>query len=515
MPEIYRFDRFELRPAERVLLADGKPQALGSRAFDLLACLVGQRDRVLTKGELLEQVWPGQVVEENNLSVHVLALRKVLGAGAIVTVSGRGYRFTLPVEPAPQGHAAPPAAPSPTVAVLPLDVLADDPRIAFFAQGLAEDVTALLSRVPGFFVIAHASSSLFRGRQETPQAAAQQLGVRYLVQGSVRPRAGSLRVSLQLVEAASARILWTAQFDSEGDDATDAQEQIARGIISQLEPELTRAQIAHIRRQRPDNLDAWAHYHEAVGALATEGWTPEGMAAAREALRRSCALDQKFGLAHSHYALLTILAASIGMVPDTAELRDDVLRAADRGMGLDSGSSEVLGYAGCALCDLGRFDRGIDTLRQALELNPSNAQAQVALGAALALNQKFDEGIERMRYGMRLSPRDRRLGFWRWALGGFLLRVDRVDEALAEARLACQADPRFHLAYVLLAAIFDRQGAGEAAVDALREARQRRPQLSLEEVKQAHGRRISERLALIWGDSERPDQGARRAGART
>lgn len=521
MQEIYRFDRFELRPSERVLLADGKREALGSRAFDLLVCLVGHRDRVLAKGELLEQVWPGQVVEENNLSVHVLALRKVLGAGAITTISGRGYRFVLPVQTDREGPAAPvaPVASSaperPTVAVLPLDVLADEPRVAFFAQGLAEDVTALLSRVPGFFVIAHASSSLFRGRHENAQTVAQQLGVRYVVQGSVRPRTGSLRVSLQLVEAASARVLWTARFDSEDDDATEAQEQIARGIISQLEPELTRAQIAYIRRQRPDNLDAWAHYHEAVGAVATEGWTPEGMAAARDALRRSCALDPRFGLAHGHYALLTILAASIGMVPDTAELREDVLTAADRAIGLDSGSSEVLGYAGCALCDLGRFDRGIDTLQQALELNPSNAQAHVALGAALALNQRFDEGIERMRHGMRISPRDRRLGFWRWALGGFLLRVDRVDEALAEARLSCRADPRFHLAYVLLAAILDRKGACDDAVDALREARQRRSQLSLDEVKRAHGRRISERLALIWHDSERPGGGAGRARART
>ena len=91
MPASYRFDRFELRPAERVLLVDGVPAALGSRAFDLLLCLVTQRDRVLSKGEVLEQVWPGQVVEENNLAVHVLTLRKLLGHGAIATVPGRGW----------------------------------------------------------------------------------------------------------------------------------------------------------------------------------------------------------------------------------------------------------------------------------------------------------------------------------------------------------------------------------------------------------------------------------------
>lgn len=501
MPATYRFDRFELRPSERVLLVDGTPAALGSRAFDLLLCLVTHRDRVLPKDELLEQVWPGQVVEENNLAVQVSALRKLLGAGAIATVSGRGYRFTLELHPDDTRDTAAAAAEPlerPTIAVLPLSVLSDDPRIAFFAQGLVEDVTALLARVPGFVVIAHASSSAFRGPQAPLQDVARQLGVRFVVRGSVRPRTDALRVSLQLIEAASARILWSAQFDSQADDAVDAQETVARGIISELEPELTRAEIAHIRRQRPENLDAWAHYHEAVAALAAKGWSADGIAAARAELQRSTAVDPNFGLSHGQYALLTILEAQIGMAPDTPALRAAVEASADSAIRLDDGSSEVLGYAGCALCDLGHLERGIDALQRAVELNPSNAQAHVAMGAALVLDGKLDEGIERMRYGMKISPRDRRLGFWAWLLGCFLLRAGRVEEALAEARSSCRADPRFHLPYVLLAGILDSLGATADAVAALSAARQRRPNLSLDEVTLTHGRRISARLALLW-----------------
>lgn len=501
MPASYRFDRFELRPSERVLLVDGTPAALGSRALDLLLCLVNHRDRVVSKDEVLQQVWPGQVVEENNLAVHVSALRKVLGAGAIATVSGRGYRFT------PALHATEPRAPDPpstepserpTIAVLPLSVLADDLGIGFFAQGLVEDVTALLARVPGFVVIAHASASVFHGLQPPLREVAHQLGVRFVVKGSVRPKADALRVSLQLIEAATARILWIAQFDSQADEAADAQEAIARGIISELEPQLTRAEIAHIRRQRPENLDAWAHYHEAIGALAAKGWSADGMAAARAELRRSTALDPSFGLSHGQYALLTILAANIGMTPDTPDLRADVLSSANSAIRLDDGSSEVLGYAGCALCDLGHFKRGIDTLQHALELNPSNAQAHVAMGAALALNGKLGEGIEQLRYGMTISPRDRRLGFWAWLLGCFLLRADRVDEALAQARSSCRADPRFHLPHVLQAAILDSRGATDDAVSALSAARQCRGELSLDEVTKTHGRRIGARLGLLW-----------------
>lgn len=500
VPASYRFDRFELRPSERVLLVDGKPAALGSRAFDLLVCLVSHRDRVVSKAEVMEHVWPGQVVEENNLAVQVSALRKLLGAGAIATVSGRGYRFTPELRPDETSDTARKREPleRPSIAVLPLSVLSDDPRIAFFAQGLVEDVTALLARVPGFVVIASASASEFRGPHAPLHDVARQLGVRFLVQGSVRPRADALRVSLQLIEAASARILWSAQFDSQADEGIDAQEAIARGIISELEPELTRAEIAHIRRQRPENLDAWAHYHEAVGALATRGWNADGMPAARAALERSIALDPNFGLSHGLYSLLTILTAHMGIVPETPALRTAVLASADAAMRLDDGSSEVLGYAGCALSDLGQFKRGIDTLQHALVLNPSNAQAHVAMGAALALSGKLDEGIERLRAGMRISPRDRRLGFWGWLLACFLLRANRLDEALAEARLSSRADPRFHLPHVLQAAILDGLGETGEAVAALAAARQCRDRLSLDEVTLTHGRRIGARLALLW-----------------
>ena len=507
MPESYRFDRFELRPSERVLLMDGQPAALGSRAFDLLSCLVGRHDRVVSKSEVLAQVWPGQVVEENNLSVHVSAIRKLLGAGAIATVSGRGYRFTLAlraddVRPA-QIVAAQVREPA-TIAVLPLSVLSAKPRIGFFAQGLVEDVTALLARVPGFVVIAHASARAYRAQPPVLSEVAHQLGVRFLVQGSVRPTADGLRVTLQLVEAASARLLWSAGFASPADQTGDAQERIARAIISELEPELTRAEVARIRRQRPENLDAWAHYHEAVDALASKGWSADGLAAARAALQLSITRDPDFGLGHAQYALLTILAANIGMAPDTPDLRADVLAAADTAISIDDGSSEVLGYAGCALCDLGHFRRGLEVLRRALELNPSNAQAHVAMGAALALNGSVDDGIQRLRHGMRISPRDRRLGFWGWLLGCFLLRLDRVDDALAEARLSCRADPRFHLAYLLQACCHDRRGEADDAVAALGMARRCRAELSIDEVTLTHGRRFGARLAVYWERAGRP-----------
>ena len=276
------------------------------------------------------------------------------------------------------------------------------------------------------------------------------------------------------------------------------QEDIARGIISELEPELTRAEIAHIRRQRPENQDVWAHYHQAVGAIAMQGWGKDAMAEARSQLQKSVALDPAFGLGHAHYALLTALARNIGLLPDSASLVSDALVAANHAIALDGGSSEVLGYAGCALCDLGQHDRGVEILHQALEIDPSNAQAHVAMGAALALTGKFEAGIEKMRFGMKISPRDRRLGFWGWALGLFLLRADLLVEALAEARTSSRRDSRFHLARVLEAVVLDRQGCLVEAGAALAIARQLYAQLTLNQISLIHGRRVGQRMSLLW-----------------
>jgi TolB-like protein len=503
-PHAMRFARFEVRPAERLLLADGVPVGLGARAFDVLMCLLAHRARVVGKDEMLLRAWPGRVVEENNLSVQVSALRKAIGATAIATVPGRGYRFALPVieigaPPPREPHRTDPApAEPPAIAVLPFRVRGNDPRVALLADGLAEDVIALLARVPGFLLISHASSLSLRGLQASPTEVARQLGVRYVVEGSVRAAGAVLRASAQLVDAATGRVLWIGGFDSLRDTADDLQEDIARGIIVQLEPELTRAEIAHIRRQRPENLDAWAHYHQAVGAIAQQGWGGEAIAEARRQLQMSLAIDPSFGLGHAQYALLTALARVIGVLPDDQGLVDGAMRAADQAVELDHGSSEVLGYAGCALCDLGQKERGLAMLHRALDLDPSNAQAQVGLGAALALTGRPEDGIERLRLGMRISPRDRRLGFWGWVLGSILLRARRADEALAEARTASGRDPRLHLARVLEATALVALGRPVEATSALSAARRLRPELTLAEVATAQGRRAGDALAPLW-----------------
>ena len=388
-----------------------------------------------------------------------------------------------------------------SIAVRPFTVLSDDRELQFLADGLAEDVIALLARVPGFFVIAKASSFEFRNPDIPISVIAQQLGVRYVLGGSVRALGGQIRLAAQLAETASGRLLWSGQFDTERSSAIDLQDEIARGIIVELQPALTRAEIAVIRRQRPENIGAWGFYHQAGGVLAANGWNARSVEEARGFLRHALELDANFALARAQLALLMALAQNTALIEPSNSLRDEAVAAAELAIADDGGSSEVLGYAGCAISDLGDTNRGAEILKQAVELDPSNAQAQVALGAALALSGDLDSGIARLKQGIKLSPRDRRLAFWGWALGGFLMRAKRPAEALEEAKLAARRDPRLFLPPVLETLAHIALGQTDAAKISLVSARRLRPELTLREIEISHGRRAVKALADLWTEA--------------
>jgi len=388
-----------------------------------------------------------------------------------------------------------------SIAVRPFTVLSDERELQFLADGLAEDVIALLARVPGFFVIAKASSFEFRNPNIPTSVIAQQLGVRYVLGGSVRALGGQIRLAAQLAEAVSGRVLWSRQFDTERGSAIDLQDEITRGIIVELQPALTRAEIAVIRRQRPENIGAWGFYHQAGGALAANGWNARSVAEARGYLQHALELDANFALARAQLALLIALAQNAALIEPSKLLHEEAVAAAELAIADDGGSSEVLGYAGCAISDLGDTSRGAEILKQAVELDPSNAQAQVALGAALALSGDLDGGIARMRQGIKLSPRDRRLAFWGWALGGFLMRAKRPAEALEEAKLAARRDPRLFLPPVLETLAHIALGQTDAAKISLVSARRLCPELTLREIEISHGRRAVKALADLWTEA--------------
>jgi adenylate cyclase len=392
-----------------------------------------------------------------------------------------------------------PRTDQPLIVVLPFKCLSEEREVEFLADAMSEDLNAMLARIPGFVVIARQSASVYRTRSVDSRQIGRELGVRYIVQGSLRPAGPRIRVGAQLIDAATGAQLWADRFDGQVDNVLEMQDQIARAIASRIEPELVRAEIGLIRRRRDANPDAWSSYREAAGLISLKGWSEETLAEGAALLRRASAFDPDFALAHALLALVLSLGARFGFFPDRAASITEARAEAERAISIDHEASEVLGYAGCALTELGDVQRGSEILDRAIEKDPSNAQAWVARGSSQCFFEKMaDVGLEKLRHGMRLSPYDHRLGFWGAFYAAGLLQQGRGLEAYEEARTACRRDPQFYVARIVLALTAIARDGKEEAIAALREARRLRPRLTLEEIRLLFGRRASTSLEPLW-----------------
>jgi adenylate cyclase len=408
---------------------------------------------------------------------------------------------------APLAETAEPSTAQPSIAVLPFTCFSEEREFKFLTEAMTEDLITMLARIPGFIVIARQSSFAYQGRSVDSRQIGRELGVHYIIEGSLRPVGQQLRVGAQLIDAKTGAQLWADRFDGQAENVLELQDQIARAIASRIEPELVRAEVALIRRRRDANPNAWSCFREGAGVISLKGWSEETLTQATALLRQATLLDPDFALARAQLALFLSLGARLGLVTDGPAAVREARAEAERAVTIDHDASEVLGYAGCALAELGDVQRGSEILERAIENDPSNAQAWVALGSSLCfLEKSADVGLEKLRHGMRLSPRDHRLGFWGTFYALALARHGRLTEAHEEVRAACRRDPHFYVARIVSAFTAAGLGGKEEAIAALREARRLRPRLSLEEIQLLVGRRGASLLAPFWREAAKSSE---------
>ena len=278
MPQSRRFGQVEVRPAERTLLVDGKLADLGARAFDVLLALIAHHDRVVTKDELLDMVWPGLVVEENNLQAQVSNLRKLLGPKAIATIQGRGYQFSLAETELPgTGLAAIPAGVAPhglktgdvpSIAILAFANHSGSVADEYFSDGLADELANVLAKIKGLHVAARTSAFSFKGKSDDIASIGQKLNVASVLEGSVRKSGNHVRVSVQLVNVNDGFQIWSETYDRTLDDIFAVQDDIAHAVVSELRttlmgatatssnPQQVADEIARATQARSDNPEA-------------------------------------------------------------------------------------------------------------------------------------------------------------------------------------------------------------------------------------------------------------------
>ena len=448
MPSRYRFGRFELLPGTRQLLLDDAPIAVGARAFDLLLCLIENRERIVGKEHLMLRVWPGMVVGDNNLNVQVSTLRKLLGPQAVVTVAGRGYRFGLELQ-APHGAGGDASTrpeltlpDKPSIVVLPFLNLGDDPQQTHFADGVTEDITTELSRFRSLFVIARNSAFTYKGQSVDVRAVSRELGVRYVVEGSVRRAGSRVRVVAQLIDGSSGEHIWAEKYDRVLEDIFDLQEELTRAIVTAMAPQIHSAEDDRARRARPVDLNAHglAQRGWAIGSAGDMSYdrTPrdEAFRWASEAL----AMDAHCVLALRTVALVQWWHAYHGTTESMSDTLAAGLAAANLAIALDHGDHHARRWKGLLLVMDRRSREGLAELRQAHEINPNCAVTLGWLGLYEAMHGDADKGVPRALEALRLSPRDPSrgtclaiLGFTQFTVGNYPAAARAAQAALREA----------------------------------------------------------------------------------
>ena len=296
LPATYRFGIFALDADTGALLCDGEPSLLGQRGAALLRLLLERAASPVSKDALVEAAWPGLAVEDSNLTVQIAALRRVLEQGGggrwIETLPRRGYRYAGPPVTRADAIAIPAtlAVPErPSIAVLPFE---QSGETAWFADGIVDDIITGLSRIRWLFVIARSSSFVWRGRTADVKQVGRDLGVRYVLQGSVRRAEDRVRINAQLADAASGAQIWAERYDRTTGDLFAVQDEIALAVIGAIEPSLRRAEAERIHRKRPDSLDA---YELVLRAQAdVDSGMHERSTAALPLLKRALDLDPAY-----------------------------------------------------------------------------------------------------------------------------------------------------------------------------------------------------------------------------
>jgi TolB-like protein/Flp pilus assembly protein TadD len=439
----------------------------------VLRALLNAQGQVVTKTELMAWAWPGAVVEESNLSVQIAALRKLLGSPPeggewIATVSRIGYRFVGPVSMQEAEANAPSSAPAtdfavkPSIAVLPFVNLSGDPEQDYFADGITEDIITALSRFRWFFVIARNSSFVFKGKPINVKQVAHELGVRYVLEGSVRKSGKRVRISAELIDAGSGNQIWGDRHDFELVEIFAVQDQIAQKVAGAIEPELlkTESRLA-MTRPRSGNLTAWDLVRQ--GTYCFHKVTRETHLQARDLFRQASARDSELPDAQIWLARVSAGIVAYGWSNDPASDLREGLDAAFKAIRMEEKSPYSHYALAITSVYAGQLPQAIRAAERALELSPSFALGYLVLGMACLFAGEAFRAIEPFERGLRLNPYDPQNFVWYNLLAFACFFAGEPDKALQCAERAWDIRPSWRPALELMACCYVVLDDSEAA----------------------------------------------------
>lgn len=491
----FAFGDHVLDVERRELRRRGAPIAVEPQVFDLLVHLVRNRDRVVSKDELIEAVWGGRIVSDSAVTTRLNAARKAIGDdGAsqrlIRTVPRRGIHFIGEVREvsapaAATGRELAPVAAipltlpdKPSIAVLPFANLGGDAEQDYFAEGMVEDIITNLARLRWLFVIARNSTFTYKGRAVDIRRVAEELGVRYVLEGSVRRTGSRVRVTVQLIEAESGGHVWAERYDRGIEDIFAVQDEITDMISGTLEPEISAAERDRAHRKPPGSLGAWELYQRGMRHLLRRN--RDDFTTARALLREALAVDPLFATAHAAFAISAFWQITHDFATDAVVMRAELLAAAAHAVECDD--HDFLGHSamGLAFMESGRHALALAEHDVATSLNPNSAFAHWCYGYGLLRADRPQDALDRFDLALRLSPRDPGAWSYQTLRASSLYQLGRYEEAIAAAQDATRT-PLADVVWPLVhwAASLGQVQRGTEAAYVVEELRRKRPGLTI------------------------------------
>jgi TolB-like protein/Flp pilus assembly protein TadD len=454
---LFSFDNCSLDTDRRELRREGELRSVEPQVFDLLEFLIRNRDRMVSRDDLLAAVWNGRIVSESTLASRINAARTAIGDNGedqrlIRTVLRKGIRFVGAVREeqkpavgttgvaAKQPGFALPLPDRPSIAVLAFSNMSGDAEQDYFADGISEDIITGLSKLRWFFVIARNSSFTYKGKVVDIRQVGHELGVRYVLEGSVRKYGSRVRVTAQLIDAATGKHLWADHYDRDLIDIFALQDEITRKVVAAIEPRLLEAEGIRSQNRSAEDLDAWDMLIRANSLF----WrlTKDESQAAIALLEQVVQRHPYYAPAHSMLAFVLLVSRQGGwhlMEPQVTQAANLAARAVE----LDDSDPWAHLALGFVAFTRRRTDEAAEEFQRALDLNPNFAAAHGFLGCALAFDGRSDKAIDHIEQAVRMSPHDPQNALLNAALAAAHYQASRYAEAIGFGRKAIQQ--RFEL----------------------------------------------------------------------
>ncbi|MBR0826238.1 winged helix-turn-helix domain-containing protein [Bradyrhizobium manausense] len=472
----YFFEEYALDTDRRELHRGPNVVPTAPQVFDLLDYLIRNREHVVSKDDLVNAIWHGRIVSDMALTTRLNAARSAIGDSGeeqrlIKTLPRKGFRFVGAVQEddrpsasaivegshAESSNSEPSLPDKPSIAVLPFENMSGDPEQDYFADGMVEEITTALSRFKWLFVIARNSSFTFKGKAVDVKEVGRRLGVRYVLEGSVRKSSAKIRITGQLIDVSTGAHIWADRFERDLTDIFVLQDDVTLAVVSAIQPKLLQTEMATAGRRRPENLTAYDYFLRALQRFSLA--TRESLAEALRLAHRALELDPRFGIVAALAAGCHHLNLQFGYAVDPQFERKEAVRLFRLALSVDDSDSDILAWAAIiSAFTVGDSESEIEMADRAVALNPSSFHAWNCRGHVNRLVGLLEEAIRSFERAVRVSPVDPWLQYAFAGIGYASIELRRFDEAIAVGKKALRLNRSHSGALRVLASAFAHLG---------------------------------------------------------